>query len=149
MADGELETQQGPRLEVEVLGCRPGSEAGQWRAAWRIWNRGDEPASVLAAWHPHGKFRGAQNVIEPPISVQPGDYGGLQTAVRCTEPPGSEIENAFLVLRVADGAQERWRVFARLRVSIAEDSVPEPRVEVITTQRVGFSRSSGVLEAGT
>ena len=51
---------------------------------------------------------------------------------------GGEIENAFVILLIEQGA-DRWRVLARLRVSLDQDARPRPRVEAITTQRVGFS----------
>lgn len=50
--------------------------------------------------------------------------------MRCTAAPGSEIENAFLILR-----GDPWRVFARLRVRVAADGTPAPVVERVDVQR--------------
>jgi hypothetical protein len=36
-------------------------------------------------------------------------------------------------------AEERWRILARLRVALDGTGRPQPRVETMTTQRVGFS----------
>ncbi|MGH2492568.1 MAG: hypothetical protein ACRDF9_13805 [Candidatus Limnocylindria bacterium] len=51
---------------------------------------------------------------------------------------GSEIENAFVILLVERG-DERWRVLARLRVRLDHAARPQPRIEAVTLQRVGFS----------
>jgi len=52
--------------------------------------------------------------------------------------PGSEIENAFVILMIERG-EERWRILARVRVPLDGAGRPQPRVETMTTQRVGFS----------
>jgi hypothetical protein len=63
----------------------------------------------------------------------------------CGEPPGTEVENAFLILHVF-WREKDWRVFARLRVSFGDTGLPSTTTEVVTTQRVGFSVRNSELK---
>jgi hypothetical protein len=70
--------------------------------------------------------------------LAPTESARLEFAVKCEEPPGTVVENAFLILRV-DWSEAPWLVLARLRVSVDENGAPQSATEAITTQRVGFS----------
>ena len=58
--------------------------------------------------------------------------------MRTAGAAGSEIQNAFVIVQVQRG-DERWRFLARLRVPLGDGGKPEPRIETVTPQRVGFS----------
>lgn len=62
----------------------------------------------------------------------------IEFSVACGEPPGSVIENAFLILRVL-WLGEGWWVFVRLRVVIDSEGGPEAKTETVTAHPVGFS----------
>ena len=55
----------------------------------------------------------------------------------CAEPPGSEIENTFLIV-TAEAAAKTWRILARMRVRVTADGVPHPVTERVDVQEVGF-----------
>ena len=59
----------------------------------------------------------------------------LALDVRSSEPPGSEIENTFLIL-TAEGGDASWRILARMRVRVDRDGVPRPVVERVDVQEV-------------
>lgn len=67
-----------------------------------------------------------------------GDAATFPLVVYVSGPPGSEIENAFLITLVQHGGV-RWRMLARLRVPLDVAARPQPRIESVTAQRVGFS----------
>ena len=62
----------------------------------------------------------------------------FQTSVRCDEPAGLVTENAFLIFH-AVWLGEPWRIFARVRVEVESNREPKTVVELITTQKIGFS----------
>jgi hypothetical protein len=134
-----IQPELGPRVAVEPLSRRPGAGPDQWLVAWRIRNLGPQPLQLLAAWLPHGRFRGEERdlVALPPLLA--GESARLELPVRCSEPPGTVVENAFIILRALWG-DEPWRIFTRLRVVFDQSGAPEIGCELITTQPVGFSR---------
>ena len=96
---------------------------------------------MLAAWLPHGRFRGPRRRFEPPLALGPAGHADLELVVSCAERPGTTVENAFLILGVRwRGAA--WRIFARLAVEFDDQAAPRPRTELITRQSVGFSEAS-------
>jgi hypothetical protein len=80
------------------------------------------------AWIPHGRFRGKGHI---PLSavIDPGASTRLDFVVSANEPPGTVVENAFLILRA--GA---WRLFARMRVEFDDQARAMPMVEAVTVQ---------------
>lgn len=70
--------------------------------------------------------------------LMPGQSVQLEFSVACGEPPGTVIENAFLILRVL-WLEEAWWVFARLRVVIDSEGGPRAETETVTSHPVGFS----------
>jgi hypothetical protein len=130
----------GPGLLVEPGACRAGPAPGHWLASWRIENPNPEPVELLATWLPHGRFRGEQQVLSRPIGLGPGESATLELPVACGEPPGTVVENAFLILRLRWQSRP-WRIFARHRIEFGGEQPPRPRpvCEVITAQPIGFS----------
>ena len=115
---------------------------GRWLMSWQIQNLGQGTLKILSALLPHGRFRCEEEELDPILMMQPKESAPLDFSVKCEEPPGTIVENAFLILRVLwEG--EPWRILARLRVFISEGGVPETTTELVTTQPVGFSSLRG------
>ena len=123
-----------PRLTIEPLGIAKRDGEG-WRTTWRVANPEAESVRIVAVVAPHSQFRGETSLdreVRGKASTQ------FSLVVRIDGGPGSEIENAFVILLVEHGDQ-RWRVLARLRVPLDGTGRPRPRIEAVTMQRVGFS----------
>ena len=135
-----METAPAPSLSVSRVTCRAVSGCGvqhpgdavRWTCTFVLHNEGTLPLELEAAWIPHGRFRGDGRL---PVSGQigPGATQELEFAVTAEEPPGTIVENAFLILRVRV-AGAAWRVFIRLRIEFDLAARPTPVVEAITTQ---------------
>jgi len=76
--------------------------------------------------------------LDAVLTLQAKESARLELPVKCEEPPGTIVKNAFLILRVL-WSEEPWRILARLRVSINHGGAPETATELVTTQPVGFS----------
>jgi hypothetical protein len=120
----------GPQVRVDVDACR--RDASRCSVRWRITNLGRQWLRLEDAWIPHGRFRGDGHV---PLSVEiaPGQSTRLELTVSASEPPGTIVENAFLILRVRTTAGA-WRVFARMRIEFDAHAEPVPIVETVTAQ---------------
>lgn len=105
---------------------------------WRVENLRQAPLAIAAARLPHGKFRSDEREFIPAVDLQPDGAAEIEAEVRCDEPPGAVVENAFLILRVVF-TELPWLVLARLRVLVDEDGKPAAVTELITTQPVGFA----------
>jgi hypothetical protein len=125
------------RVEQEVVEC--GAVPDLWRITWRIENIGDGPLKILAARCPHGKFRCGEKEFSPALDLEVKERGEIGLQVRCGEPAGSIIGNAFLIMRVL-WAGNPWLILARLRVLVNEEGVPRTVTQLITSQPVGFSK---------
>ena len=125
-------------LLVEPAACQAGPEPGRWLITWRIQNCGTEPLRLLEAWLPHGQFWGERQAFTPIIELSSEENTLLERAVTCIEPPGSEIENAFLILRVL-WHERQWRVFARLRIFFERSGAPQPTCEAVTVEPIGIA----------
>ena len=128
-----------PRIQVEQAAIRRGSTRGRWIVAWRIQNLSSEPLEILAGRLPHGKFRGDETELVPARKIAHGETIRLELSVACHEPPGAEVENAFLILRVV-WCNRPWRILVRLRVKVGAGGEPESLTELVTTQEIGFSQ---------
>ena len=123
-----------PRILVAPIGsAKPEGEG--WRTTWSITNGDPDPVRVVAAIAPHAQFRG-----ETSLDREVRGKGSTQFSlvVQTAGAAGSEIENAFVVVQI-QREEERWRFLARLRVPLGDAGKPQPRIEAVTAQRVGFS----------
>lgn len=111
-------------LEVEAGPCKPAEPAGAWHATWRL--RSDAPLEIMEAWLPHDHFHSPRRRFEPALGIRDTV---LEADVQCEDPPGSVIENAFLILRT-----RAQRVFARLTIEVDDKGVPHQRCEAVTVQ---------------
>lgn len=123
-----------PAVRIEAAGVAEREGEG-WRTTWRVVNADPIAIRVVAATAPHSKFRGEMAMD---LAVPGAEAATFRLVVQVDGAPGSVIENAFVILLIQKG-DERWRVLARLRVRLDADGRPQPHVETITTQRVGFS----------
>jgi hypothetical protein len=123
-----------PRVAIEPLAVtRTGT--GRWKVRWRVTNE-SEPLRLTAIGAPHGKFRSRDHAIDVPLAA--GARFEPQLEIACSEPPGSEIENTFLII-TAEAAATTWRILARMRVRVGADGVPHPVTERVDMQEVGSS----------
>ena len=123
-----------PRLTVAPIGAAK-REGDGWRTTWRISNTEPDAIRVMAAVAPHSQFRGETSIDRELRGTGSTQFSLVVTTVGTA---GSEIENAFVIVQV-QRADERWRFLARLRVALGDAGKPQPRVETVTSQRVGFS----------
>ena len=131
----------GPRLLIEAASARATAVRGQWLVAWRLQNLGQEPVEVLSTWLPHDKFLSGQQILHPPLRLLPQESTRLELQVACHEPPGSVVDNAFIILRLR-WRQQPWRVFVRHRVVLDDTGAPQHVCQAVSVQPVGFSASS-------
>ena len=117
-----------PQVRIVVEACQPRPAKGQWLVRWRISNPGREPLRLEDAWVPHGRFRG-EGHVPLTLTVEPGASSPVELNVSAEEPPGSVVENAYLILR-----SSAWRFFARMRIEFDVAGTPVPSVETLTTQ---------------
>ena len=114
----------------------------RWRTVWSIENIGDSVLEIFTARLPHGKFRSEEKVFAPPVAIAPHGNRPIEIEARCGEPPGAEVENGFLILRVAhDG--EQWLILTRLRIRMDARGTPGAATELTTVQHVGFAETGG------
>jgi hypothetical protein len=123
-----------PRVAVEPLAVTRAGP-GKWKVRWRVANDA-EPLHLTAIAAPHGKFRSSDHAIDVALATR-GTFEP-QLEISCAEPPGSEIENTFLII-TAEAAAKTWRRLARMRVRVTADGVPHPVTERVDVQEVGFS----------
>lgn len=101
-----------------------------WRVSWRITSGVALHLTHAAA--PHGKLRAADLDIDLRTPTE------LALDVTSNEAPGTDIENAFLILTGEAGGRT-WRILARMRVRVDGDGVPRPKVERVDVQEVPFN----------
>jgi len=90
---------------------------------------------------PHGQFKSAERRFDPPLELEEGGQVAFRALVRCDEPPGLVTENAFIIFQVL-WCKKPWRIFVRIRVVVEQTGEPGTSVQLITTQRVGFSAAN-------
>ena len=130
-----------PKVQVAHETVQRGAAPDRWQIAWQIKNLGDRSLEILAARLPHGKFRSEEKEFAPAVRLESKQSETIELEVRCHEPPGTIVENAFLIMRVLWIGQA-WLILARLRVSVNGEGMPLTTTELITTQPVGFSARS-------
>ena len=129
----------GPSVRVDQAARSRGLGPGHWIIAWNIQNLSREPLQILSGRLPHSRFRSEERGLSPIPKLLPNESAQLEFSVACSEPPGTVVENAFLILRVL-WLEEPWWLFGRLRVTFDELGGPQSITEVITTHRIGFSK---------
>lgn len=125
-----------PRVRVEQAACAGG--VGGWRIAWRIANLTPSELRLLDARFPHGQFRSGLMELGD-LTIAPRGSIRLEAVVACQGGPGDVVENAFLIT-TAEWREVRWRILARMTVRFTADRAPATATELVTVQRVGFSR---------
>jgi hypothetical protein len=116
-----------PSVRVTVESCVRDGDA--WLVGFLVSNAGPSTLSLVSAWVPHGRFRGADGRTPLDVHLAPGASHALAVRVLTCEPPGTVVENAFLILQA-----ERWRIFTRMRIEFSPE--PVPIVEQVTLQPI-------------
>ena len=127
-----------PHIALHQVSVESEKVKGSWKVRWRIANLNSQPLELRAVRLPHGQFKSAERRFQPPIHLAAKENAEFQVFVCCDEPVGLVTENAFLIFQVVR-LSERWRIFARVRVTVSLAGVPAAAAESITTQQVGFS----------
>ncbi len=127
-----------PSIAVSQSASARNVGEGLWEVSFQFVNATDAPATLLAAWLPHGRFRSGESPLDEVPSLEPGGRQVLGFLVAFQEPPGTEVENAFVILRL-EWRGGTWRVLARLTVTAGEDGAPRANTELVTAHRVGFA----------
>ncbi len=139
MSNAGREPEPEPQIELrQIAAARNGD---MWNIGWSVKNIGAHPLQILALLLPHSQFKSDESRITPAYDLKPRQEAEIQTLVRCDEPPGLVTENAFVIFQVV-WLDERWRIFTRVRVTVDPDGKPQARTELITAQKVGFSKSN-------
>lgn len=128
----------GPHVLVEKAARTKSSTPNRWIVVWNVRNLGQEPLEIVAGRLPHSQFRAEERQLRPSLVVLAGESTRLEFEVSCNGLPGAVVENAFLILSVR-WSGEPWRVLARMRVVLDDESGPQTTTELVTTQRIGFS----------
>ncbi|HEU4344008.1 MAG TPA: hypothetical protein VFU31_20830, partial [Candidatus Binatia bacterium] len=127
-----------PLIALQQESIEPGEGTGLWNAEWRLENVGADPFELLTVRLPHGQFKSDEYRFEPATELRSGEQIRFHVTVRCHEPEGLVTENAFLIFHVIRSG-ESWRIFVRIRVVAGLKGKPGTEVELITTQKAGFS----------
>ena len=110
-----------PSLKVAPVGSAKRDGEG-WRTTWRVTNMEADAVRIVAAIAPHSQFRGEASLDR---EIRGKGSTEFSLVVRTVGAAGSDIENAFVIVQVQRG-DERWRVLARLRVSLGDEGKPQP-----------------------
>jgi hypothetical protein len=127
-----------PAITLQEDSVEPAGALGLWKFGWRVENTGADSIQLLTIRLPHGQFKSEEHRFEPDTELASGERIWFQVTIHCLEPEGVVTENAFLIFDVL-WRQETWRIFVRVRVVVNSKGEPETAVELITTQKVGFS----------
>jgi hypothetical protein len=127
-----------PVIALQQDSIEPVGVPGLWNVEWRVENNGTHPIQLLSVRLPHGQFKSDEHRFEPGTELGSGERTWFRLMVRCHEPEGIVTENAFVIFHVL-WLGETWRIFVRLRVVVNSKGEPKTAVELITTQKVGFS----------
>jgi hypothetical protein len=138
MASRGWESDSGPQIELSQTAAERNGDL--WNIAWCVKNPGPQPVRIATARLPHGQFKSEGSRFDPIINLPAIGEACFEIPVRCHEGPGLVTENAFVIFEVI-WVGEPWRIFVRLRVVVDREGKPQTKTELITAQRVGFSRS--------
>lgn len=128
-----------PKVALQQIGfALDDVVADCWNIDWRVDNLGGAALSIVSARLPHGQFKSDEQTFVPVLDLAAGESAEFRSRVHCVEPPGLVTENAFVIFH-CQWRGEPWRIFVRIRVTIAAGGVPQTATELITTQKIGFS----------
>ena len=130
-----------PKILLRQLSVARDAAAGRWNICWEVENLGSDTLTIHSARLPHGQFKAADRQFVPALELAAGASEQFRSLVHCDEPPGLVSENGFVIFHCQWRA-EAWRIFVRIRVTVNARGEPETATELITTQKVGFSRIS-------
>jgi len=130
-----------PQISLRQVSLESGGRQDLWRIGWRVENCAWQSLRIESVRFPHGQFRSNEQRFSPPISLGHGEYVEFEAIVACDAAPGAIVENAFSIFS-AIWRDQAWRIFVRLRVAVNNEGEPEALIELITTQRVGFSTAA-------
>lgn len=136
------EKESGPHVVLDQVSRVRAPSPGRWLVSWQVQNLGEGTLKILSTRLPHSRFRCEEGELDPGLILRPKESARLDLPVKCEGPPGTTVENAFLILRVL-WSEEPWRILARLRVAIDGEGAPETTTELVTTQPVGFAAHQG------
>jgi len=122
-----------PQFRVEPFITQ--SESGRWLVTWQVTNLGSETLRLISARHPHSQFRTEETPLLGEVAA--AATTDLTLPVAFSEPPGTVVENPFLILLVSD-RHSIWRILARVRVTAGPSGEPVAGTAVtVTVNRVG------------
>jgi hypothetical protein len=131
----------GPTIDIEQVSVSASGVINVWVVEWRIANNRAGTIVILSARLPHGQFKSHEQRFDPPLKLDQGGKIIFRALVHCNEPPGLVTENAFIIFEVL-WFEEMWRLFVRIRVVVKANGEPQSAVELITTQKAGFSAAN-------
>ena len=131
----------GPRIGVAQVSVSASGEINVWTVEWTIANNGAGTIAILSARLPHGQFKSPEQRFDPPLKLDQAGQVRFRALVHCNASPGLVTENAFIIFQVL-WFDEMWRLFVRIRVVVEPSGEPQTAVELITTQRAGFSAAN-------
>ena len=129
----------GPRIALKPVALAPDVVAGFWKIRWQVDNVGGDLLSITTVHLPHGQFKSAARHFTPALEMAAGASERFESLVQCNEPAGLVTENAFVIFH-CQWRGEAWRIFVRIRVDVDVAGKPDATTELVTTQKVGFSR---------
>jgi len=135
------QSESAPRVGVTSAGAHllASTPEVSWQVRWDVENLDLESLELLDAHLPHKQFLAKSQDLGRQ-ALGPRESYRLELNVASGEPPGSVIDNAFLILRVQRG-ENQWRVFSRLLVRFGPDGHLEQTCTLIAVHPVGFSRA--------
>ena len=120
-----------PRVDVAFEAIR--RRGNGWLVTWRVRNAGAAPLTILAAWHPHGRFHSTR--LRRSLRIGPRASASLELPARITAAPRETVENCFVIFRAARG-RGRWRILARSTLRMDDAGVPGLTVEQVDVHPV-------------
>jgi len=127
-----------PKIALRQIALSRDATTAGWNILWELENLGSAALTIVSLRMPHGQFKSAEHCFAPALELAAGSGTQITILVHCDEPAGLVTENAFVIFH-CQWRGEAWRIFIRIRVVVMADGAPETAVELITTQKVGFS----------